>query len=176
MASAGSGDRTDQQLDRLRREYGEFDVVDEETVVSRAMYTDCLQAAEGESLGGSRVFVRSDDDAALVRYGDQPAVWDLPGGPTDHGESFAATARRHVRTDVGLDCELVGVSHVVRQTFTLVERGDGVGGLWVFFDAEADGDLAPGDGVAETSWFGPDEPPEQIDPHVESGFDGGPAD
>lgn len=171
MFTRGSPDSVDQQLDRLRREYGEFDVVDEETVVSREMYADCRRAAETRALGGARVFVRSGNDVAFLRYRSDPEVWDLPGGSTERGESFSETATRHACVDAGVDCEITGVSRVLRETFALVADGDGVTGLWVFFEAETDDDLSAGEGVLEAAWFGSGNVPSAVDPQVDDQLD-----
>ncbi|WP_232687547.1 NUDIX hydrolase [Halobacterium zhouii] len=174
MFRGGDTDRVDDQLDRLRREYGEFDVVAEETVVPRAMYTDCLREASSEALGGARAFVRSANDGAVafLRYAHDAEVWDFPGGSTERDETLAETAVRHARVDAGVNCEITGISRVLRETFVLVAGGDGVTGLWVFFDAETDDDLSPGGDVLEAAWFEPGSAPEAVDPHVASQLGG----
>jgi 8-oxo-dGTP diphosphatase len=167
VSHSGGCDDDRRRLDGLQREFGDFDVVTEETVVPRAVYTDCLQADEAESLGGARVFLWRDGEVLLVRYRDQPEAWDLPGGPTDRGESFADTARFRVLEDVGVSPELTGVDRVVEQSFALVEGGDGVTGHWVFFEGRVDAaDVAASEGVVEARWFDVDDPPEPIGPHV----------
>lgn len=170
MFRGGDTDRVEDQLDRLRRAYGEFDVVDEETVVPRAMHTDCLRAAESGALGGARAFVRGADGetVAFLRYDHDSEVWDVPGGSTERGETLAETATRHARVDAGVNCDIAGVSRVLRETFALVAGGDGVTALWVFFDAETDDDLAAGEDVLEASWFDPRDPPDAVDPQVAS--------
>lgn len=161
------GDPVEQQLASLRREYGSFEVVETETVVSRPVYTDCLQAAEAGSLGGARVAVHHDGEVLLVKYRDQPEAWDLPGGPTDRGESHVETAKFRVHDDVGVTCRLTGVARVVQQSFALVDGGDGVTGTWVFFEAETDdAELAPAEDVQEATWFDVDGLPDAVDPHV----------
>lgn len=170
MLPGVSPDRATEQLERLRREFGDFEVVDEETVVPREMYTDCLRAAESRALGGARVFVRDGDRVAFVRYDSDPEVWDLPGGSTERGETLQETASHHACVDAGLNCDITGVSRVLRQTFVLVPEGDGVTGLWVFFDAETDDPLAAGGDVVEAAWFGPEDVPNAVDPQVDAQF------
>jgi 8-oxo-dGTP diphosphatase len=159
-------------LDRLRRTYDEFEVVSEERVVPRTVYTDCLQAAEAGSLGGARVFLESDGRLLLVRYEENPDVWDLPGGPTERGESLEQTARHRAFEDTGVTCRLGDVARVVKQSFALVEGGDGVTGVWVFFRGETDEtDVNVGEGVLEAKWFDRDEVPSAIGPHVNAILD-----
>jgi len=135
--------------------------------VARPVYTDCLQAAEAGALGGARVAVRRDDDVLLVRYHDQPEAWDFPGGSTERGETHADTATFRVHDDVGVTCTLAGVALVVEQSFSLVEDGDGVEGLWVFFEGETDdAAVAPSEDVLEARWFDAADPPSAIGPHV----------
>ncbi|MFB6270308.1 MAG: NUDIX hydrolase [Halobacterium sp.] len=172
MSTPGGRDHG-RRLASLEREYGAFDVVEEETVVPRAVYTDCLQAAEAGSLGGARVFLFHDGEVLLVRYRDQSDTWDLPGGPTERGESFADTAELRVLEDVGVSCSLTGIDRVLEQTFALVEGGDGVTGYWVFFEAEAPStEFEPSEDVLEARWFDVDDVPGPIGPHVEARLGG----
>ncbi|WP_336034491.1 NUDIX domain-containing protein [Halobacterium yunchengense] len=172
MSHSGGRDDDSRRLASLERDFGAFDVVTEEAVVPRPTYTDCLQAAEAGSLGGARVFLWRDGRVLLVRYRDQPSAWDLPGGPTERGESLPDTATGRVLEDVGVEPELTGVHRVLEQSFALVEGGDGVTGHWVFFDAAVgDGDVAPSDDVLEARWFDPAAPPEPVGPHVADRLD-----
>ncbi|MCD2202159.1 NUDIX hydrolase [Halobacterium sp. KA-6] len=166
MSSSG-WDGVRQRLAGLERDYGAFDVVEEETVVPRAVYTDCLQAAEAGSLGGARVVLRHDDEVLLVRYHDHPEAWDFPGGSTERGESHTDTAKFRVHDDVGSTCTLTGVARVIEQSFALVEGGDGVTGLWVFFEGEtSDAELSLSEEILEARWFDPADPPDAVGPHV----------
>lgn len=172
MSAAGIDSPAARTLARLEREFGSFDVTTEETVVPRATYTDCLRAFETGTLGGAKAFVCSDGAVLLVRYDYEPAVWELPGGSTGRGERFPETARTRVYEDTGVSCSPTGVVRVLRQQFTLVEGGDGVTGLWVFFDADAvDDRLEPGDDVAEVAWVDTDDLPDAVAPEVEAVLD-----
>lgn len=167
MSQPDGWDSRNRLLASLERDFGTFEVVTEETVVPRAVYTDCLQASEAGSLGGARVFVWHDDAVLFVRYRDDPDQWDLPGGPTERGESLAETAMYTVYEDAGVDVTLRGIHCVVEQCFALVDGGDGVTGYWVFFDADAtDQTLSPADEVLEAKWFDASDPPDQVGPHV----------
>lgn len=173
MSRRGGGDSGERRLANLQREYGPFDVVEQETVVPRDVYTDCLQAAEAGSLGGARVFLFADDHVLLVRYRDQSDTWDLPGGPTKRGESFGDTAELRVFEDVGVSVSVTGIDRVLEQTFALVDEGDGVDGYWVFFEGEtAHMDVEPGKNTLDAQWFGVEDPPRQIGPHVEARLTG----
>jgi len=166
VSAAGIDDPVGRQLAGLEREYGSFDVHTEETVVPRAAYTDCLRASESGSLGGARVFVERDGDVLLVRYDHSPEVWDLPGGSTERGERFRDTAKARADDDLGVLVSLTGVRRVVQQRFALVEGGDGVTGLWVFFEGDVDAAPEPGDGVAEVAWLDAADLPDAVAPEV----------
>lgn len=167
MSPHGARGRVEESLDRLRRTYDSFDVVTEERVVPRTVYTDCLQAAEAESLGGARVFLEHDGELLLVRYETNPDVWDLPGGPTERGEDLEQTARHRVYEDTGVTCRVGNAVRVVKESFALVENGDGVVGLWVFFEGQTeDADVSTGENVLEAEWFETDDVPGEIGPHV----------
>lgn len=159
-------------LDRLERNYDSFEVVTEERVVPRTVYTDCLQAAEAGSLGGARVLVERDGKLLLVRYEENPEVWDLPGGPTERGETLDQTARHRAFEDAGVTCRLGDVLRVVKQSFALVEGGDGVSGIWVFFAGVTDTqEVEVGEGVSEAKWFDREDVPSEVGPHVRAILD-----
>lgn len=171
MSVAGTDDSTSQRLARLEREFGPFDVTSEETVVSRSMYTDCLRAAERGTLGGARAFVRRTEDVLLVQYDNQPEVWELPGGATRRGEQLSETATERVRYETGIRCTPTAVVEVHRQEFVLVEGGNPVTGLWVFFETdESEGGLAPSEDVADARWFAPDDLPDAVAPEISRRF------
>lgn len=173
VSHSGGWDDGTRRLASLERDFGSFDVAEEETVVTRGVYTDCLQAAEAGSLGGARVFLWHDGKVLLVRYRDRPGTWDLPGGPTERGESLSETATLRVHEDVSLTCTLTGIDRVVEQSFTLVEGGDGVTGYWVFFEASVDeASLSPSDEILEARWFDPDDSPGPVGPHVDARLGG----
>nr|WP_272931374.1 NUDIX domain-containing protein [Halobacterium noricense] len=118
-------------------------------------------------MGGARVVLRHGDEVLLVRYRDHAEAWDFPGGSTERGEFHEDTAKFRVHDDVGATCTLTGVERVIEQSFALVEGGDGVTGLWVFFAAEPDDrNLSLSEDIVEARWFDAADPPDAIGPHV----------
>ncbi|GAD52429.1 nudix hydrolase family protein [Halarchaeum acidiphilum MH1-52-1] len=150
-------------IEQLRRTYGEFPVVEERTTVPREALVECMTSASKGRLGGTRTLLESDGRTLLVRYRENPDVWDLPGGSLDRHETHEQTAKRHVAEQLGLECALTGAFHARRQTFSLVDGGDGASGLWIHFEGEPldeDPSLDPHAEIAETRWF--DTPPEAV--------------
>ncbi|MFE3028142.1 NUDIX hydrolase [Nocardia tengchongensis] len=87
-------------------------------------------------------FVRRGDDVLLIRRSDN-GNWSMPGGAHDPGESLSRTAVRETQEETGVDIRLTGLvgiftdpTHVihytsndeVRQEFTIIYRGEPVGG------------------------------------------------
>lgn len=81
-----------------------------------------------------------DDCVLLCRRADEPDVWVLPGGTPRPGEATAATARREVAEETGLDISAERIAFVLEATswegdFHLVEI--------VFVGAERDRQAEP---------------------------------
>ncbi|WP_211312616.1 NUDIX hydrolase [Halarchaeum salinum] len=150
-------------IEQLRGAYGEFPVVEERTTVPREALVDCLTSASEGRLGGARTLLETDGRTLLVRYRGNPDVWDLPGGGLERHENHEQTAKRHVAEQLGVECALTGAFHARRQTFSIVDDGEGASGLWIHFEAEplgSDVELDPGDEIVETRWF--DAPPDAV--------------
>ncbi|WP_435097990.1 NUDIX hydrolase [Halarchaeum sp. P4] len=162
MSREGSA-AVEDALEQLRETYGRFPVVEEETVVPREALVECMTSASEGRLGGTRTLLRHGGRALLVRYRDNPDVWDLPGGSLSRHETHEQTAKRHVADQLGIECELTGAFRARRQSFSLVEDGDGTAGLWVYFEAEPFGpdvELDPDPEILEARWF--ETPPEAV--------------
>lgn len=87
-------------------------------------------------------FVQRGDEVLLIRRTDN-GNWSMPGGAHDPGESLSRTAVRETWEETGVDIRLTGLvgiftdpTHVihytsndeVRQEFTIVYRGEPIGG------------------------------------------------
>lgn len=154
----------DRRLARLRDTYGDF-AVEQERVTNDPDYF-----AHGRDLVGSGVvgdagaWVTDDDGRALlVRHEGAPHLWGTPGGGHEPGETLEETARREVREETGIECELTGVYWARRkvavheddperrfQLLTVEFEADSVGGEIEIGDEE----------ILAARWF--TEPPEQV--------------
>ncbi|QDX41449.1 NUDIX hydrolase [Salarchaeum sp. JOR-1] len=151
-------------LDRLEDVYGEVPIHRESTPVPREMYVECMNAADNGELGGARVLVSHENEFLLVRE-DSGDAWDVPGGSLSRHDTHARAGTQYVAEQVGIECTVVDAFAAIEREFALVDGGEGVTGLWVFFEAEADEtDLALGPGISDAQWFS--RPPREVGPHL----------
>ncbi|MEE6208865.1 NUDIX domain-containing protein [Salarchaeum sp. III] len=154
----------DRVLDRLTEVYGDIPVHRESTPVPREMYVECMNAADNDELGGVRSLVSHENEFLLVRESDDDA-WDVPGGSLSRNDTHAAAGTQYVAEQVGLECTVVDAFAAIKREFTLVDGGEGVTGLWVFFEAETfETDISPSSGIEEAKWFS--HPPNAVGPHL----------
>lgn len=98
------------------------------------------------------VLVGPDGRILLGRRAIEPyaGCWELPGGLQDLGEHPAATARREVREELGIDVRLTGLLGFYLDPFE-----DGFGLVTVFV-GETDGEPdAHDDELSTWAWFDP---------------------
>jgi ADP-ribose pyrophosphatase YjhB (NUDIX family) len=104
--------------------------------------------------------IHRDERVLLARRASDPyaGCWELPGGMQDVGEHPAATARREIFEELGLEARLTGFLGFYLDPFE-----DGFCQTCVFL-AEVDGDPSTGDGeITEWRWFGLDDLPSPED-------------
>lgn len=150
-------------LDRLKRAFGRFDVVEKTWEQAPETYEWTRDRFAAGTLGGAGAWVRNDaGDVLLVRETDESA-WSEPAGKHEPGETLEATARRETREECGVDCEVVDVrlvQHVTHADALDPDRPP-VHRLIVTFDAEyVSGEVRPREGeIAEARWWSerPDE-------------------
>lgn len=110
---------------------------------------------------GVGAVVWKDGRVLLIQRGKPPrrGSWSLPGGHQEVGETVAATARREVREETGVEVRLLGIAAVV----DLIEReGERVRRHFTVVDflAEwADGEAVAGDDASAVAWATPAECP-----------------
>lgn len=154
--------------------HGEIHVHRESMSVPRAMYVDCMSAAEKGELGGVRVLVTHGEEFLLVERETDDA-WDAVGGSLTRDETYEEAGVRYVAEQVGLECTLGDPFAAIEREFTLVDGGDGVTGRWLFFAAEAfDTDLELGPNIERAEWFR--HPPDAVAPDLSPHLGVGPLD
>jgi 8-oxo-dGTP diphosphatase len=149
-------------LDRLREDYGDFDVHEE---VVRSPPGDYDEESEPPGDGVYRfasAWVRRDDEVLLVR----PTVdegWASPGGRWEPDETFEETARRETREETGVECRLTGVVEVRVGVHEFGERAT-VPWIGPVFDAEyVDGyPRRQPEEIDELQWFSTVPDPEDL--------------
>ncbi|WP_129113027.1 NUDIX domain-containing protein [Halegenticoccus tardaugens] len=185
--------RVDGLRERLHEEYGDCPLVEETATVPLTRFERMAGVAPGGLLDGGAAFVTDDEGRILLlRAGDRPDVWTVPGGNRERDLPEGGTAAiegdgsleelavEEVRDRTGVDCEITGLRFLRRTQFVPDEKDDErtLYVLDAFFDASADareGDRPDeegketeevgGDDVLEVRWF--DEPPKTVDPLVE---------
>lgn len=153
----------DDRIDRLRERYGRFPVVDATRLNDPDFFERGVDMFESGARGAAGARVTDDEDRVLLIRDDRdPETWVLPGGGHEPGETFPETARREVREETGVDCEITGVWRAVRKRFVHRERPQRRGYLLeVFFTADAvDGEvrvdperLDGDETVLDVQWF-----------------------
>jgi len=107
---------------------------------------------------GVGVVVFKDDRVLLIRRGKPPreGQWSLPGGRQRLGERIAATARREVAEEAGIEVEVGGLLDVI-DSITCDEAG-AVQYHYTLVDLLAEwraGEARPGHDAAAVAWADP---------------------
>ncbi|GAB7012416.1 NUDIX hydrolase [Halolamina salina] len=164
----------DDRIDGLREQFGPFPVVDATRLNNPEFFEHGVEMFERGQRGAAGARVTDDDGRLLLLRDDRdPETWVLPGGGHESGETFPETAKREVREETGVDCEITGVWRAVRKRFVRRDDPQRRGYLLeVFFTADAVGGeagvdpdrLDDGETVLDVRWF--DEVPANVIPVV----------
>ncbi|MFC4449369.1 NUDIX hydrolase [Halorussus aquaticus] len=183
MSTEINAESVERRMDRLLAEYGDVPVEEETWERSADRFEREVRQAENGYVGGAYAWVvRRPDEAtdltesmppeaeddrkrALMILGRGADRWGLAGGGLEDGERHEEAARREVREETGVECELTDL--FLLRHVTVVPEGDSerrIHFLYAFFDATYEGGsitVQPGelDGAA---WFA--EPPERLLP------------
>ncbi|WP_435114889.1 NUDIX hydrolase [Halolamina sp. C58] len=165
----------DDRIESLRERFGAFPVVDVTRLNDPDFFADGVALFESGARGAAGARVTDGEGRLLLLRDDRdPETWVLPGGGHEPGETFPETARREVREETGVDCEITGVWRAVRKRFVRRDDPQRRGYLLeVFFTADAvggeagvdPGRLDEGEELLEVRWF--DEAPANAIPVIE---------
>jgi len=102
-------------LDRLEADYGSFDVHEDRYAVPTDRYEAIRDRFEAGSVGYAGVWVTNDEGEVLLIDEDGREGLSEPTGKHRPEERLEETARREVREETGVECEITGVAlaHVV---------------------------------------------------------------
>lgn len=148
----------DRRLDALRERFGAFPVAEETVENDPERFEHGRERAAAGWRGDAGAFVTgADGRLLLVRHGAAPDRWGVPGGAHEPGESFVETARREVREETGVDCEVTDVWQARRRTFVHAAAPDRrLETLTVRFEADARTTVVDvdDDEIVAARWFG----------------------
>ena len=119
----------EEQISRLRDEYGEVPVDDGTVEVAPAEFPEYVQNARDGYVGSAYAWVvRQPDQAgepsetysgpeetrerALLILPRGGSAWGVPGGGREGDEAFEETAVREVREEAGVDCGITDLWHL----------------------------------------------------------------
>ena len=107
--------RVDAALDRLEADYDPFDVHEDRYAVSTDRYEAIRGRFDAGSIGYAGVWVTNDEGEVLLIDEEGREGWSEPTGKHRPDERLEETARREVREETGVECEITGVAlaHVV---------------------------------------------------------------
>jgi ADP-ribose pyrophosphatase YjhB (NUDIX family) len=157
----------------LREEYGDDFEVRAETVENDPEFFEHGRTLAEEGWRGDAGAWVTDgaEQVLLIRHADAPEAWTIPGGGHEPGETHAETARREVREETGVECEITDVWKARRKEIVLETDPDKrFSMLTVWFEARARGtDVSVGDeGILEARWFA--DAPEAVQDFLEPKF------
>ena len=108
------------------------------------------------------IIIDIDGRIVLIKRGNPPYGWALPGGFVDYGESFEQAALREAREETGL--EILDLAQF--RTYSDPRRDPRMHTASTVFVGTARGLPAAGDDAAEAALFGGDELPELAFDHA----------
>jgi len=154
--TARSREQVRERLADFRAEYGDFERVEKSWSVPPDAYERDLERFERGASGGGGVWVTNDAGEVLLVRNEGDEGWTDPGGKREAGESFETAARREVREETGVTCEVTDLieAHVIEITVEGADRPTLVSLIAIFAGHYVGGTVSPCDGeIAAARWF-----------------------
>jgi len=126
------------QLDRLRTTYGDFDIEHETFETTTEIVQMGRQLREEQPLSGAGVVARHDGELLLVCDEEAPDAWTVPGGNLRPNERFEDAARRELSEETGMDCCITGIHSALRGTAVAADGDTTLTAIAVFFEGDVD--------------------------------------
>lgn len=117
-----SNRRVETHLDRLRDDYGSFELTEKTWPLSRSGYEATVRRFEAGTVGGAGVWVTNDDGEVLMVRQEGEDGWSEPAGKVEPGETLEEAARREVAEETGVTCTIDDV--LVAQVIEATDRDD----------------------------------------------------
>lgn len=155
--------RAEATLQRLEREYDEFETVETAWERTDDEYERIHDQFERGALGGAGVWLTNDAGEVLLVRNEGDEGWAEPGGTVEPGESYETAARREVREEAGVECSIVDLREVqVVENVNGERDAPSIHEVVATFSGEYQGGepRAREGEIAEVGWFS--EPPETV--------------
>ena len=154
---ARSRERVDEWLADMRERYGAFERAEKRWELAPGGYEASRDRIADGANGGAGIWATDDDGRVLLARNEGDEGWADPGGKRERDESFEAAARREVREETGVDCEITGLREV--HVLELADETDSgrptLASLIAVFDGvRIGGTPRPREGeISEVGWF-----------------------
>jgi len=155
--------RVDDVRERLRERYGGFEVVEKTWPRSPSVFARIERQYSEDRLDGAGVWLTNEAGEVLLVRNEGDAGWGDPGGKVELGEDYETAAKRELREETGVDCELTGLREL--HEIENVSTGGGSASIFevivVFDGTYRGGEPRAREGeIADVGWF--TEPPETV--------------
>lgn len=104
--------RVEDELRRLRAEFGEFEVVEKVWHHPTDDHDRVVDRFEAGTVGSADCWIANDEGRVLLVRPCEENAWGTPGGEHEYGETIEETAVRTTRDETGLECRIDGVALV----------------------------------------------------------------
>jgi len=149
--------RIDEEIDRLESMYGDFKIIEEESVDEPELFETTVERVKSGWMGDAGgVVIDNQGRTLLIRHESNPEMWGSPGGGHDIGETHEETAKRESREETGVEVKLKDVLYA-RKKYIEKETDSDLGYCMLTVDFLAKyvkGEVSVDDDeIIEARWF-----------------------